>query len=157
MLMLPSNIEYFKLMQQDQSNPTQFDMSSPAKKLTLQFMPDEIKLQILGHYFNLRNGLHSERYPFLKDMRVDRISCIEGWGNLVPECLYRNNTLVIKPLVRMLGSAGNVYDQVFIAYPPPNLTNYVQKLEFRFEVFPFRSIRLQVNWLKKLADGDLGF
>lgn len=137
-------------------------MSLLAMKPILETIPDEIKLGILKHYFDLRNGLHSERYPVLKQIRVDTVSCVPGIGRLIPEALYKNNTLVIKPSIIVSKIDDQTSQDVStIKYPPPHLNSYVKHLEFRFRtVIPTSTISLyqsQIEWLKKLADGDLGF
>ncbi|KAF2655169.1 hypothetical protein K491DRAFT_679128 [Lophiostoma macrostomum CBS 122681] len=126
-------------------------MSSSTEESTLQSMPTGIKLRILRHCFDLPTGLHSDRYPILRKLRIDKISCIEKLGHLVPEALYKNNILVIKPVVAC--------ERISIPYPPPKLNNHVHKLEFVF-AFAYSETELtrtQINWLRNLAEGRLGF
>ncbi|KAF2114329.1 hypothetical protein BDV96DRAFT_660686 [Lophiotrema nucula] len=112
----------------------------------IQELPEELRLHMLIAYFQLPNGLHSERFPSIKMARVDNL--IAAFPE--PYICERNDFR--------------------IPYPPAHLNKYVRDLEFEFTMVNAQSwcnIAREYNgprahdkqmiWFEKLAAGQLGF
>jgi hypothetical protein len=132
---------------------------SEAKPILL---PTEIMLQILGYALDLPNGIHSDRWDFIKKVRVDKLSAInQQYPDVVSEALYKQNKVIIKCLhpKKFHGTNRNA----IITYPTVQQSQFVRELEFVTNAIhgdeedqePF--LQCQVSWLNNLASGVLGF
>lgn len=142
---------------------------------TMPHLPDEILLQILKECLKLPNGLHADRWPIYKKLKVDRL-LIKGLEHIIPEALYKDNLVVIKP-VRVKPHWDP--EVTSISYPNPAVNDCIRKLEFQaciqsrwftrpmvpdflwdWVIVPSRTSDpdlAQVMWLRRLASGALGF
>ncbi|KAF2875688.1 hypothetical protein BDV95DRAFT_615683 [Massariosphaeria phaeospora] len=140
----------------------------PADSAWARFR-DEIRLQILTNALQV-NRIHSIRFiAILKAKRVDPWLRIPGAAHMIPEALYKQSEFIITP-ERYVPEDKN--RQILrISYPKRDVNHFVRNLEFRveclqsetgpdravFEPQPSAAQDRQAEWLKKLADGDLGF
>lgn len=123
---------------------------------TLPYLPNEILLNIFGHFLPLPNGIHSDRWPTIYGMRVKPYLI----GRLVPvieETIYKRNRVYIAPVPEK-----NLLS-FKILYPKPAVNHFVRELEVRLEYRLGDTwkddtlLRLQIEWLQKLAQGKIGF
>jgi hypothetical protein len=141
----------------DSTSPPHETTSESDLRTAAARIPAELRMQILSEYLKLPNGIHSDRFPSIKKVRVDKLLSIPSLAEIVPETLYRNKKLIIK--------AEPGYDGKYdtrILYPQASQTDYVRDLEFQFRLdkgCDHRRLRslMQLEWLRKLAAGELGF
>ncbi|KAF2249505.1 hypothetical protein BU26DRAFT_565150 [Trematosphaeria pertusa] len=132
-------------------------------------LPDEILLEILCHAFTLPKGLDAVRWPVIKRRLVDPPLLVEGIRHLVPEALYKSNSVTIRfATAERSGALVKDGDACRIEYPRPAFHHWVRKLEIHFNLtnhsyvpkpgHPWPSPRdFQVRWMKRLASGAVGF
>lgn len=122
-------------------------------------LPDEIKLKIFEHFIPpLPKGIHSARWPIVSRMRIERYT-VPGIFPLVAEALYKKNRIIITPTIvyeRNPVTLTDRFDEISIRYPKPEVNHWVRELEVLIPCERW-SDELLVNWIKKLAEGRLGF
>jgi hypothetical protein len=104
-------------------------------------LPAELRIEVLKHYLNLTNGVHSDRFPTIKKTHVDLLVSLPSIAEVVPEALYSNNKLTVVP--KSVADAGDPdftclapwqCHKTLIRYPQACQTYYIRRLEFHFWV-----------------------
>ncbi|KAK7185093.1 hypothetical protein PSPO01_09005 [Paraphaeosphaeria sporulosa] len=143
--------------------PTSNMIASPA----IAKLPEEILLEILAQALHFPNGIHSDRWLHLKKARVDKLLSLPSFAHLVPEALFKYNTLIIKEGRFLSLKTGAMIPSsscpFVLAYPDTMTAHWVKSLELQISLFIASSYTLETvamvhySWLKKLANLELGF
>jgi hypothetical protein len=118
--------------------------NSKVSETTLLRLPDEILLHILSYALTFSNGIHGDRWPLLKQARVDKLALVNRkFLSMTPEALYASNKVIVKPAPpkRQSISGADVrtpsdYERfcnrwcLLTTYPTVKHSHWVSKLEY---------------------------
>lgn len=126
---------------------------------SLQDLPHEILMGILIELLKMPEGIHLEDWESTVQSRIEPLVATT-LVSLVPEALYKHNKVIVSFETRTLYY---MYSEstttTCIRYPPTSFNHWVRELEIHIskQYSPYANFRFQVEWLKRLGGGTIGF
>jgi hypothetical protein len=162
------------ILQHQQAEAMAQQLINP-KNVPWHRLPDEVSLQILKEYLKFPRGLHSDRWLIIKRVRLDRLVGIKQIEHIVPEALYTQNPVVLRPYNdNMEFRNPRKWHGLDIKYPARPHNTFVRNLQYHFQLKDAKTeiwahvsdpkiplhptVRLfQIEWLKRLGNDEFGF
>lgn len=133
-------------------------------------LPENVIVEILSQALRFPNGIQSDRWAYLKKLRVDKFLSIPSLAHVVPEALFKHNKLIIKEgrypfeLSHRKAYPDSPFCPLILAGPDNPVAHWVKDLELRISLFncdgPISmkaAAYAHYFWLQKLANLELGF
>jgi hypothetical protein len=118
-------------------------------------------MEVIALALKFPNGISSDRWEMLYNIRVKKFLAVPGLKNLVNETLFKYNKLVVKPECNQLDCSLWSFK---IRYPPPEAAQYVRHLVFQIGTMPtyqdckfLHGLGVYMAWLQKLSNREMGF
>lgn len=122
---------------------------------------DELRIEVMALALKFPNGISSDRWEMLYNIRVKKFLTIPGLKNLVNEALFKHNKLVVKPEFNRFHCSLWSFK---IRYPPPEAAQHVRHLVFQIGTMPtyhdgkfLHGLGVYMAWLQKLSNREMGF